>query len=785
MNPPFGEPTGTIEQYLGKQYPRTKNNLYGAFVERQFDLCPAGFVGLISARTFVMYRDFEKFRRELLLGSASIVSFADLGWEVLDGAQVETAAFVLAREITNSGSRSKLLGPFIRLLTVPVEAKGDSLLRACGESKGKDVYFAERDQFFGLPGAPLAYWASRRLVELFSKSATFEPTLAYCGRGAAAHAFFFRLAWEIPAVGSTPDNWRRLAHGGEYSPFFRENSVFIDWENDGHKVKQYILKQYPYLNGNFGWAIQDEDKYGRVGLTSGKRNERFNVQLMPAGHIFTNEGQGFIPHDTKDVWFCLGYLNSSLVSYFLALTSGLQKTWIYIRPVPVVEMDFETRRIVEIAAEESYRIKHRWSAGAEEASLFATLWLFSLGSRDSIRRSVERLAENHRVDSSELDSKRAELSGTILSAINLDSEDEREIVEDFKRHPKDFAFPAWRGASASEIEQEITLRLSSYLVGVAFGRWDIRYATGEQAAPELPDPFAPLPVCPLGQLQNAQGLPARPEDVPATYPITIQWDGIIADDPTHPVDIERCVREVIEEIWKDRANAIEQEACKILGVNSLRDYFRRPAGFFADHLKRYSKSRRQAPIYWPLATASGSYTLWIYYHRLDDQTLYKCIQQFIDPKLADVEKELTHLRAVLAANEGGAKERKRLEELETLRRELIELRAELELWAPKWKPNLNDGVLITAAPLWKLFRLPKWQKDLKACWQELERGDYDWSHLSYTLWPDRVREKCKSDRSLAIAHGLEDHCDVKAPEKKVKKAKKKAAVELDLKGENL
>ena len=39
-----------------------------------------------------------------------------------------------------------------------------------------------------------------------------------------------------------------------------------------------------------------------------------------------------------------------------------------------------------------------------------------------------------------------------------------------------------------------------------------------------------------------------------------------------------------------------------------------------------------------------------------------------------------------------------------------------------WKPNLNDGVLITASPLWKLFRLPKWQKDLKACWEDLAKG---------------------------------------------------------------
>ena len=90
----------------------------------------------------------------------------------------------------------------------------------------------------------------------------------------------------------------------------------------------------------------------------------------------------------------------------------------------------------------------------------------------------------------------------------------------------------------------------------------------------------------------------------------------------------------IEIIWKDRADAIEHEACEILGVKSLRDYFRKPAGFFADHLKRYSKSRRQAPIYWPLSTASGTYTLWIYYHRLTDQTLFTCVNDFVDPKLS-------------------------------------------------------------------------------------------------------------------------------------------------------
>lgn len=780
MNPPFGEQTGGVKAYLANHYARTQNNLYCAFVERAYSLCPAGIVGLISARTFVMYHDFEVFRKEFLFGSARIGAFADLGWDVLDGAQVETAAFVLARRAAETRTGEELLGPFIRLLGVSVDEKEDVLLRVCSDARAsKNVYFVGMGQCRSLPGSPLAYWASPKLVTLFSKSAKFEPSLAYCGRGAAAHAFFFRLAWEVPIEQSKATTWPRLAHGGEYSPFFRENSVVIYWKDDGREVKEYILKQYPYLNGNFGWAIQDEDKYGKVGLTSGKRNERFNVQLMPAGHIFTHEGQGFIPNRIEDVWFCLGYLNSSLVSYFLALTSGLQKTWVYIRPVPVVSLDLTVRHIVESAARHSFAIKQKWSFGAEEAALFICPWLLASTHKQSIRDGIKCLLQSHSGDSETLNHYRSSLSNAILKALELEASDEAEVLEDFERHPADVAFPPWRDKEDADILRESAARILSYLVGVIFGRWDIRYSTGERSAPELPDSFATLPICPPGMLQGDDGLPLSTEvgrrlRAEGLYPLDVDWDGILVDDPEHPLDLERHVRGALAVLWVERGRVLEHEACELLGVPTLCEWFRRPAGFFADHLKRYSKSRRQAPIYWPLSTASGRYTLWLYYHRLTPDTLYKCLQQFVVPKLADVEKELTHLRTVLAANEGGTKERNRLEELEGLRRELIELRTELVTWAPKWKPNLNDGVLITAAPLWKLFRLPKWQKDLKSCWQGLEKGDYDWAHLAYSLWPDRVREKCKTDRSLAIAHDLEDICEVKAPVKKVKKTKKTA-----------
>ena len=63
---------------------------------------------------------------------------------------------------------------------------------------------------------------------------------------------------------------------------------------------------------------------------------------------------------------------------------------------------------------------------------------------------------------------------------------------------------------------------------------------------------------------------------------------------------------------------------------------------------------------------------------------------------------------------------------------------------------------ITAAPLWKLFLHKPWQKKLKDTWKKLEKGDYDWALLAYSIWPERVILASHKDRSYAIAHDLED-----------------------------
>jgi hypothetical protein len=166
--------------------------------------------------------------------------------------------------------------------------------------------------------------------------------------------------------------------------------------------------------------------------------------------------------------------------------------------------------------------------------------------------------------------------------------------------------------------------------------------------------------------------------------------------------------------------------------------------------------------------------LWIYYHRLNDDLLYTALNKYVKPKIDATEKELRRIDSELPNSIGreASALRAAFERSTSLLDELREFRDELaRVAALPYKPNLNDGVLITASPLWKLFYLPKWRKDLEECWKKLEAGEYDWAHLAHSIWPHRLREVCRHDRSIAIAHGLEELCEVAA--KPVRKRSKK------------
>jgi len=773
MNPPFGSSTEKAGEYLLIGYIKSFYDLAAAFYQMAFErMTHGGRLGAIANRTIHDSKRLSDFRKRLLQ-EKELASFIDLGSGVLD-ALVEAA-------LTVNGNQAPL-GETLFADCTQHEDKGSGLLSHVDASR---PWLIRQQARFTSGNAELSYKADSSLDDL-GKPIVESGFEVRQGLASGDNFRFVRLRWEVPNS-EIAQRWFTYSKGGDYAPFYYDLHLVVDWGKNAQQTYRERTTQFSCL------ITKNSHKYAfRPGLTYATRTtSRLSVRVMHAGCLFDTKGSAIFSDSVRQVgdapfdliWLACA-LNSDLYQSIIDSRSGALDSAArsysegMIGSLPV--------RSVTPAEAESFVAR-----GRSIIHRLQNAYTFQEPSALFVKAIVQRADGMERASSSLTESAVQLWNET--QALQHDENLQRTLMGTSSAQAiceiSDVVAQRYGAAVhenlVPEERQTVIAGVASYLAGCAFGRWDIRYAMGEKAAPELPDPFAPLPVCPPGQLQNAQGLPARPEDVPAAYPVRIPWDGILVEDPNHALDIERRVREVIEIIWKDRAEAIEHEACEILGVKSLRDYFRKPTGFFADHLKRYSKSRRQAPIYWPLSTASGNYTLWIYYHRLTDQTLFQCVNDFVKPKLEEVNRDIERLRGELQRADGGSsKQREKLQELEDLAIELKEFHDELlRVAGLPYKPNLNDGVLITASPLWKLFRLPKWQKDLKACWEALEGEEYEWAHLAYTIWPDRVKQVCKTDRSIAIAHGLEDLCEVKAPEKKAKRGKKKAE-QMELEGGN-
>src|SRR5262249_48058108 len=145
-----------------------------------------------------------------------------------------------------------------------------------------------------------------------------------------------------------------------------------------------------------------------------------------------------------------------------------------------------------------------------------------------------------------------------------------------------------------------------------------------------------------------------------------------------------------------------------------------------------------------------------YYNAVTRDTLFKARDEHVKPKLEHERQKRDRLRGEAGPQPTRSQQRE-IEEQEKRVVELTDMVEEMGRVAPLWNPNLNDGVIINFAPLWRLVPQNKvWQKECKSCWDNLVKGDYDWAHLAMHLWPERVVPKCVTDASLAIVHGLEE-----------------------------
>jgi hypothetical protein len=543
---------------------------------------------------------------------------------------------------------------------------------------------------------------------------------------------------------------------------YSDISLVLDWTSEGAVLKAKIVGEY----GNVGKRIYNEEYYFRPGLTWPLRTNGLSFRVLPAGCLFGHKGPAvFVEDDAPDKLLALvGLANSStfgiLVALQLARTELAQSYEVgLIQTTPVPDLGEADRAILSILTRRAWKLRRWLDSWTETSHAYSSAALLNW-TDVPISAGAEKFTAKVSGVEDELANIQAEIDERCRVLYGISDADHPLILEALVSNDSGADLADLRDDEGEFNETNsiagtgLVAGLASWTVGVSFGRFDVRLVTGVRPMPLEPDPFDLLPICAPGVLQGHDGLPIK--QPPAGYPISFPEDGVLIDDPGQARDLVAVVRSVFDVVvgtdseswWRDVAGLLDPKG------HDLRDWL--AGSFFEYHLKLYSKSRRKAPIYWQLATPSASYSVWLYSHRISRDTFFQLQNDIVGPKVLHEERQLDSFREQTGTNPS-ARERKEIANQETFVEELRTMLDEIKRVAPLWNPNLDDGIVLVMAPLWRLVPQHKaWQKELKSKWDELQSGKYDWAHLAMHLWPERVVPKCATDRSFAIAHGLED-----------------------------
>lgn len=726
MNPPFGEGSESTIGYLDDHYSCWCKNLVCAFFDRMQELlADNGLVGSIFDRTVLIKSSYEPFRKKNICGFIS--ACADTGWGVLD-ASVETSTLVLSK--TPSENRE---GVFFDVLYDDPVVKANKLFSNITEKQLDCRYICKSVDFKDLPNTVIGYNYVDEMLKLFHKPNINERNFSAKEGYHIPAGKYLRTYVEI--VNS--HNFHHYYNGSSFSLFY---SLYYDFT--------FWVKSIMEADNNFGY--RNPTLQNKKGVGYGKRGDIVDCHILKNNMIFSREGMAMPNLSASKAFICLSYTNSICAQYAVNLYTGQHKISGNMNLLPMP--DYASRQSdIEQIINAIIDIK-RWWFSLDETNLEYHGLVGQIMRGHHIEESIDRLQEKLTADYRRYQDlvKQNDDLWMDLADIEEDSKFRATLNAYKSRRPYEELLSIDGASNGNVINKQVMAQeIVMELVGMAFGRWNIRYAGNPSTIPPFSDVFDPLPFMPVVSLdaEGAQG-----------YPLALPVDGLLMGDANHPDSLVKCVQEVMQSLWQSDADEIECELCQLIGVDSLQSYLESPQGFFDYHFKRYTKSRRKAPIYWPLSSPDGEVMLWVYYPKLSNQTLPHL--------LLLLSKERTATQSDLTAAQL-ANDKKREAALLSLIGEIHSLEAEIQRVNDlPYKPNHDDGIPVTAAPLLNTFRHNGWKKECQSNWEALQQGEYDWSHLAYSLYPARIRDKAKKDWCMALTHGLEELCENKPKEKK-------------------
>jgi hypothetical protein len=733
-NPPYisrRKMNDRLKALLGDSYPEGDGDLYAAFIQRCLDLAKdSGWVGMLTMHSFMFISSYEELRK-WVRERAAVETMAHAGpglFDVGNPGTLQTTAFVLRRE-SDSKKRDNAMATYFRLVK---EANGESkrvrfeqALENLNAGKVDPIVFSfcQKD-FDAIPGTPCVYWISKNIGNIFAKHNNLGyKTPIIHGTSTYDNRRFLRYWWEVGVsnLGRNFHNWEDFnksnldyvpyMKGGGFCRWYGNQEFLLNLSKRGRVLLSFLEEKKDSIRG--------QNNIFRRGVTwSFLTSASFSARLSPGGFIFDVAGSSLFP---ENINLFLAILNSKFVSYALKLinpTVNHQVGDLARLPIPDKStslLESYVKKAIELAIADSaedettydFVAPPSWETGPEDlAKRHAELVKIEKQIDDEVYRLYGICEEDRKVIEEEIE---APANGQEDGEESGESEEESEPTELDKIH--------------------LAKRWISYAVGIVIGRFE----------PGIKDVLGP------GKFDEKTYKSLRALTDP---------DGILVMDKGHRDDLAARVRDALE-IMLGEAGAREVVQFATEGdaeaEEELRRYFER--AFFREHIRKY----RKRPVYWLFQSPEKRYGVWVFHEKVTKDTLFRIRTEYVQPKVNWTESRIRELRKKLEQVGGREKRQieKDLDEHEDLLSDLKAFSAKLKEIADRgYVPRIDDGVLLNMAPLWEI--IPSWQAEPKKVWESLEFGECDWAQHAMDYWPDRVKEKCKSNKSYAIGHGLEE-----------------------------
>ena len=364
MNPPYmksGNMNSVLSKYVKDNYEEGKADLFSVFMQMGMErLIDGGKMAQINMQSWMFLSSFEKLRN-IFLHNYIIDNMLHLGprtFDELSGEVVQNTAFVVTKphdpyggitlseikalsqsekeiwkqrfsECTDKDMDEWFLGTpkgiYYRLVDGKNCADKEQLFLANkdGNEDGNHIYYPNVEQmnFEKIPGAPIGYWVSPKIQEIFTSNLALSAVASPCvGLQTADNARFLRL-WFEPSysrIGFGCENaalaarsqkkWFPTTKGGTFRRWFGNMYYVVNWENDGEELTNFkgsvIRNRWRYFTKcGATWST----------IASGKPSFRY----FDKSWLFETKGSVCFPENEKKNNIIMGYLNSPLVSAFL------------------------------------------------------------------------------------------------------------------------------------------------------------------------------------------------------------------------------------------------------------------------------------------------------------------------------------------------------------------------------------------------------------------------------------------------------------------------------------